>query len=227
MYFPRTLSVPVSLLVLSLGTLGIRASQDPPQTDQLAVATHALRVGQYHRFHFLSLIRLYTNSIFDPSEAKSAYVRCFHRLDEFDSSQRSQIMAGSMHIASKIDDAYYVVETPAVPHMSDPPGVPGTNLRHIPETWNIHSNATSQLETLLDRAGVIAASPPSDRDASWDRLTLDLSESPDVVLGVVPRDANNPLDAPCERIVSWTGDTKTLGHAGLLEPDATDGESPF
>ena len=196
------------------------------------VATHTLQVGEYSSFGFLSLFRLYTDPIFDPAEARSAEVRCFHELNDLTASQRSeafgQIRAGRMHLASRMDGAYYVVETAPLPH-AEVSGVPEMHIfvERFPDSWKIRSDRTPELRSMIHRAADLATSSqpqqPSDRNRYWNELrTVSVDE-----LGVVPNHVMDFSSVPCKRIVNWTGVEETIGHVAVsVEEVSEDLPSP-
>ena len=73
-------------------------------------------VGEYSAFTgILPWIRFYTNPLLDSEEARSTRIRCFHRLGELDPQLRQRafndLRSGHMHLASRVNDVYYVVES--------------------------------------------------------------------------------------------------------------------
>ena len=211
-------------MLLSLMSLLAMCVAVDGQTDRLAVPTHSLNVGEYRPFGPLSLLRLYTAPIFDPEEARSAEVRCFHRLKLMTTAQRrrafDEIRSGNMQIASNVDEMYYAVNPIAIANSLTPTsaGLAMTSMGLFPHnSWRAHSD---QLESVVDSAGIVAASPYGDSLDYW----TELGAIPGDELGVVAR-REVSVDLPsCERIVNWTGVAEHIGYAGVSAEDVSEDE---
>lgn len=177
---------------------------------------YALNVGEYNHFSFLSSIRLSTDVFLDLAEAKSADVRCFHGLDGLKDPQDNvlqEIVNGNMHLGSKIDEKYYVVE----PVKVDSDGrvfLDGGPV--LPDIWDIPDRVEQQLEHVIERAGSLIISSQGSTSSSWDDLATwvggDSESHDDLLVGVVTRNPNAFTGLPCERIVNWTGEVETVGY---------------
>ena len=205
----RTVSL-VSLLVACIASPG---SHLRLKAQELGITTHALTVGEYHKFNWLSRLRLYSDPIFAPEEAQSADVRCFHELRDLSLGRRHyavrEIRLGRVHLASRIDDTYYVVETEtvAVPQeLDDPLGVPTTMLA---------SPVDNHLTPILNTTGTIAASQDWDSDRYWVEMNAHAGAS---ALGVVTSGIGELW--PCDtKIINWSGAQENVGYAGFVFPD--------
>ena len=180
------------------------------------VITHDLEAGEYRSFGALSWIRLSTSVFLDPMESESADVRCFYGLEHLNEDQKNQafggIADGEMALSSRFERTYYVVEPVRIHSVpvraGDPEAVVGT----LPEGWNLPTEQASQLEQVIEMAGLQAV---SDWEAADYRAHAAGTAESLQSLGVVTSDRAFS-DLLCETIVNWTGEAETVGHAGVL-----------
>ena len=178
--------------------------------------THELEVGEYRSFGALSWIRLSTDVFLDPTEAKSADVRCFYGLDRLNDGQKEhafgRIAAGDMALSSRLETRYYVVEPVEIPSAPSFAGQAATVVGPFPDSWDIPANQVDRLERVIDMAGRQAA-------LNWnetyyrEHVLRDGNLLPS--LGVVTSDPRAFSDLSCKQIVNWTGARETVGHAGM------------
>ena len=172
------------------------------------VEAYEATVGEYQAFRGLfPWLRLYTNPFVDPEEARSADIRCFHRLDQLDPAQRNrafgELRSGNIHLASRINDTYYVVETIAYPEIQDI------------FAQSVHDGAIQpELQSIVDGARALQRDPVGGANQYWDTQVLRHAGE----FGVVPSGATIFPSGPCERIVNWTGEAAPVWHVkGLKE----------
>ena len=188
----------------------------PPVAGGQEFETHALNVGKYHRFGFFSWIRLSTDAFLDPTEARTADVRCFHELNHLNESQQDDVFQdvfeedGNVSIGSNLDGEYYVIE-PARVATGDWGGEPVTDIHSLPESLEILADVDVIDELIDELKGHLlkrADSLPTPRQGT---ISAPLDSQ---VFGVVTSDPDAFPEIPCERIVNWTGETETVGHIG-------------
>lgn len=204
-----------STRVLLASTLAVCVGWPQTVGGQPLAITHNLEVGEYRSFGALSWIRLSTDVFLNPVEAESADVRCFYGLEHLNEAQKNhafgRIAAGEMDLSSRLERTYYVVEPVRIPSASESEGNAATVVGPLPDGWNLPSDHVDRLEQVIEMAGLQAVS-------DWEAADYQTHAADNArllqSLGVVTSDRAF-RDLRCEPIVNWTGETETVGHAGV------------
>lgn len=184
--------------------------------------THEWKVGEFNSFGVFSWIRLSTDVIFDPVEARTADVRCFHEFNDLDAEQRAEalqeISSRQMHLASRLDNRYYVVEVdPVVWIANNHAATEQSTEVLLPATWDVSNDGVPRLEHAIRTADTLVAAPTSSDVMS----NLHLHDD---TYGVVSRHPGEFGELPCNRIVNWSGTTEIVGHS--IAPTAGSAAQP-